>query len=115
MKIIQYCQHVLGIGHLVRTLEILKAMKGHDVILVNGGAPVEFTLPAHIREFRLPALMMDAQFKALIPGEEGVSIAAIKTERQKRLSDLFAAERRIVIQPVVDFDRAPDRGRGARG
>ena len=93
MKIIQYCQHVLGIGHLVRTLEILKALEGHEIILVNGGAPVEFPLPAHVREYRLPVLMMDARFKKLLPVESGVSVEAVKAERQKRLSDLFDSER----------------------
>lgn len=93
MKIIQYCQHVLGIGHLVRTLEILKALEGHDVILVNGGAPVEFPLPAHVREFRLPVLMMDTQFKGLHPVESGESLESVKAARQKRLFDLFTAER----------------------
>ena len=93
MKIIQYCQHVLGIGHLVRTLEILKAFEGHEIILVNGGAPVEFSLPAHVREFRLPALMMDTQFKKLLPVESGLSIETVKATRQKRLFDLFDAER----------------------
>jgi predicted glycosyltransferase len=93
MKIIQYCQHVLGIGHLVRTLEILKAFEGHEVILVNGGAPVEFVLPAHVREFLLPVLMMDTQFKKLLPVENGESFEAVKAARQRRLFDLFAAER----------------------
>jgi predicted glycosyltransferase len=93
MKIIQYCQHVLGVGHLVRTLEILKAFKGHEVILVNGGAPVEFPLPGHVREFRLPAMMMDTQFKKLLPVENGLSLNAVKAARKERLFDLFDAER----------------------
>lgn len=93
MKIIQYCQHVLGIGHLVRTLEILKEFEGHDVILVNGGKPVEFPLPAHVREFRLPALMMDREFKGLFPLETGSSLEEVKARRQHILFELIANEK----------------------
>ena len=53
MKILIYCQHVLGIGHLFRTIEICKALHHHDVLLVTGGPPVETALPRHVREFRL--------------------------------------------------------------
>ncbi len=36
MKILVYCQHVLGVGHFFRTLEICRALAGHDVVLVSG-------------------------------------------------------------------------------
>ena len=92
MKIIHYCQHVLGIGHLVRTIEILKEFEGHDVILVNGGKPVELPLPAHVREFRLPVLMMDREFKGLFPLEPGMSLEETKVRRRHILFDLIANE-----------------------
>jgi predicted glycosyltransferase len=41
MKIIQYCQHVLGIGHLFCSLEISRALSDHEVILITGGPPVD--------------------------------------------------------------------------
>lgn len=92
MKIALYCQYVLGIGHFFRSLEICRALKGHDVILITGGARVETPLPAHVREFRLPALMMDADFSAVLPAEEDRSVDRIKEERRQRLYELFAAE-----------------------
>ncbi|RJQ63421.1 MAG: glycosyl transferase [Desulfobacteraceae bacterium] len=92
MKIIQYCQHVLGVGHVVRTLEISKAMAGHEIVLVNGGAPFEFPLPPHVREHRLPVLMMDAEFKGLITPEKGRTVEEVKSMRGSRLFDLIAAE-----------------------
>ena len=59
MRIFLYCQHVLGIGHFFRTLEICKALKNHDVVLVSGGPVVDTPLPDHVKELRLPGLMMD--------------------------------------------------------
>ena len=91
MKIIQYCQHVLGIGHLVRTIEILKELTEHEVVLVNGGIPLEYPLVGGIKEFRLPVLMMDPDFKGLLSPEPGVSIEEIKTQRRRMLFELFAS------------------------
>lgn len=89
MKILQYCQHVLGVGHFFRTLEILRALSDHDVILVTGGERVAAELPAHVREVHLPALMMDADFKALHSGDEGASVEAVQAGRAERLFEIF--------------------------
>ena len=93
MKIIQYCQHVLGIGHLFRSLEICRALSDHEVILVTGGPPVETDLPAHVREFRLPDLQMDHAFKGLFSSANNLTVDQVKEERQKRLLALFENER----------------------
>jgi len=92
MKIVHYCQHVLGIGHFIRSLEICKALKGHKVLLVTGGPPIDTPLPPHIREVRLPGLMMDSNFKRLFPTEKGGSIEQVKQKRQKLVFDLFNKE-----------------------
>jgi predicted glycosyltransferase len=92
MKIIHYCQHVLGIGHLIRTLEILRQFTGHEVILVNGGRPVEFSLPDHVSEFRLPGLMMDTEFKHLVAVDQEKELEDIKVKRRDILFDLFTKE-----------------------
>ncbi len=89
MKIIVYCQHVLGIGHFFRTLEICRQLQSHDVVLVTGGDRPGIDLPDHVREVRLPGLMMDADFSQLFTTEAGKSIDAVKSERQDRLMRLF--------------------------
>ena len=89
MKIIFYCQHVLGIGHFFRTREICEKLKAHDVILVSGGERPDIPLPGHVRELRLPSLMMDEDFKHMFPTEKGRPIAAVKEERQRMLLRLF--------------------------
>ncbi len=65
MKILQYCQHVLGVGHFFRSIEIAKAMSPHRVLFVQGGKPVTNidTYP-HITHHFLPPLMMDSNFKS---------------------------------------------------
>jgi len=67
MKIIVYCQHVLGIGHFFRTLEICRALYRHEVILVSGGPGVPAAVPDHLRVVRLPGLQMNREFKGLRP------------------------------------------------
>jgi predicted glycosyltransferase len=34
LKIIFYCQYVWGMGHLFRSIELVRAFDGHDVVLV---------------------------------------------------------------------------------
>ena len=92
MKIAVYCQHVLGIGHLFRAIEICRAFAGHDVILITGGPRIEKSLPDHIREFRLPALQMDAEFRGLFSTDPHVTLERLKEKRQALLLSFFKAE-----------------------
>jgi predicted glycosyltransferase len=92
MKIILYCQHVLGIGHFMRSLALCQALSEHQVILVTGGYKLQVALPPHVTEFRLPALMMDETFAGLYAAEESQSVAGIKSERRLLLSQLLRDE-----------------------
>jgi predicted glycosyltransferase len=93
MKIVQYCQHVLGIGHLFRSLEICRALAGHEVILVTGGPRVDMALPDHTRPVRLPDLRMNTEFKGLYSSQTSDSVAQIKAQRRHQLSALFEKEK----------------------
>lgn len=66
MRIVFYSQHVLGVGHLFRSLEIAAALAPHQVDLVTGGEHVAMPLPPHVRHIPLPPLCMDADFKQLL-------------------------------------------------
>ena len=92
MKIIIYCQHVLGLGHFFRTLEIARAMETFDVILVTGGGKVEVRLPDHVRDVKLPGLMMDKNFTGLYSVDPQKSVEDVKLERHKQLLDLVKNE-----------------------
>ncbi len=83
-----YSQHVLGIGHFFRSMEIARALSDHEVMFVEGGDPLpEFVAPSHVKRLLLPALMMDAEFKAM-EVREG-SLEAIKAARSKSFMEAF--------------------------
>ena len=93
MKIIFYCQHVLGVGHLFRSLEICKALKGHEVLLISGGPHIAANIPQHVRVVRLPELQMDTGFKGLFSSNTHISLDQIKAQRQRSLFALFKKEK----------------------
>ena len=106
MKIIQYCQHVLGIGHLFRSLEISRALSDHEVILVTGGPRVDTNLPDHVREVRLPDLQMNQEFKGLYSSRKDRSLEQIKADRKKRLRAIFKREKpAIFLVELYPFGR----------
>ena len=92
MKIVVYCQHVLGIGHLFRALEICKALNRHEVVLITGGPPIATDLPEHVRSFPLPQLQMDSGFGGLLSTDQQLSVDQIKEQRQQALFTLFEKE-----------------------
>ncbi|NNK15248.1 MAG: glycosyl transferase, partial [Desulfofustis sp.] len=85
MKIAYYCQHVLGVGHFHRSLEVCRAfLNNHHVTMVVGGPDVA----AHVSGLsllKLPALQMDTEFSSLIPCEQGVALATIQDQRRMQL------------------------------
>ncbi|MDD3619106.1 MAG: glycosyltransferase [Desulfobulbaceae bacterium] len=85
MTVLIYCQHVLGIGHLFRTLEIARALRGHRVVLVLGGPPVTVPMPSHVRTVQLPGLEMDAAFSALLPVDRAMELETVKRQRRDQL------------------------------
>ncbi len=106
MKIFFYCQHVLGIGHLFRSLEICKALSGHEVVLITGGPPIAIDLPKNVRAFRLPDLQMDSGFKGLLSSDRQLSIDQIKEQRRRDLFALFEREKPdIFVVELYPFGR----------
>jgi predicted glycosyltransferase len=93
MKIVIYCQHVLGIGHLFRSLEICRALSAHEVILVTGGPQVDGPLPDHVRQVRLHDLQMNREFKGLFSSRGDTPLERIKAERLQCLLGLFESEK----------------------
>jgi predicted glycosyltransferase len=93
MKIIFYCQHVLGVGHLFRSLEICEALKRHEVLLISGGPHIETNIPKQVKVVRLPELQMDSGFKGLFSPQPNISLEQIKAQRQKDLLALFEKEK----------------------
>ena len=92
MKIIYYCQNIWGIGHLFRSLEIIKALSRHEVVLVTGGKLIDIPQLPHVREIHLPGISMDRDNKKLLSTEVGLSYAEAKKRRRAQFFDVFAKE-----------------------
>ena len=91
MKIVCYCQHVLGIGHFHRSLELCKALaQHHETVMVLGGPDVDLPKSA-VRFLQLPGLKMDANFSKLLPCKENVNLEGLKRQRQEQLYDFFSS------------------------
>ncbi|MDC4206937.1 MAG: glycosyltransferase (plasmid) [Candidatus Manganitrophus sp.] len=68
-KVLFYCQHVLGMGHFIRSMEIVRALNDFDVCFLNGGEAVPgFDFPSSIEVVHLPPLTSDAEFKEVRSG-----------------------------------------------
>ena len=106
MKILIYCQHVVGIGHLCRMLEIIRALSSHEVTLILGGPPVDIVLPEHVRVVQLPGLMMDPEYTRMFPVDPGASLDATRARRKKMLLDLLDEEKPdILLVELYPFGR----------
>jgi predicted glycosyltransferase len=66
-RVMFYCQHVLGIGHLVRSAEIVRELaRDSHVLLVTGGEiPDGFRLPENIDTLQLTPLKTSPDFSSL--------------------------------------------------
>ncbi len=89
MKILYYCQHVLGVGHVHRSLEICRACSAaHQVKMIIGGPDIDLgSEPFSL--LRLPGLQMDDQFSRLISCDPGVDLDQVKEMRQEQLLAFF--------------------------
>jgi predicted glycosyltransferase len=92
MKILQYSQHIWGVGHFFRGLEISKALEGHEVVLITGGDRLEFPLPIHVRERRLPGIMTGENPKQLVAVQRGATLGKTRREREKKLLEIYLQE-----------------------
>lgn len=106
MKVSYYCQHVLGIGHFHRSMEICKAIaRNHPTTLILGGPPVDVDQPG-IDVLRLPGLQMDSEFREMVPCRPELSLAEVKAARQEQLFAHFQKNQPdIFITELYPFGR----------
>jgi predicted glycosyltransferase len=90
-RLMFYCQHVLGIGHLVRSIELIRELaRDFEVTFVMGGSPVEGQpLPAGVHLVQLPALETDACLQELRPCDPTASFEEVCGAREMQLLELF--------------------------
>ncbi|ADU64301.1 MAG: hypothetical protein KUA35_06045 [Pseudodesulfovibrio sp.] len=106
MRVLFYCQHVLGVGHVFRSLEIVRALANHEVVMVTGGAEIDFEPLANMVHERLPGLMMSPDFKTFIPMEPGLSLDEVRARRLDRFRAVMAQYRPdILLVELFPFGR----------
>ena len=99
-QIVFYCQHLTGIGHYVRSREIVRALAlRHDVTFVVGGRPVPGDIGLEpFKIVQLPPIFRGASGVASV--DEGRALDLVLEERRARLkhavevlrADLFIVE-----------------------
>ncbi len=88
-KIMIYCQHLAGMGHLVRCKEIINSLvREFEVCFVSGGQAVpEFQLPARAEIVYLPAIWQKGA--ELLPVDSALSLETVKAQRTELLLAVF--------------------------
>ena len=95
-----WVQHLLGTGHLRRSLVIAEALCGLDVpaTLVSGGAPVAFPLADGLRFEQLPAISAaDQAFSGLVDGTGRPVSDELWQGRRDRLGEIVTEVRPFVL------------------
>ncbi|MFQ4142688.1 glycosyltransferase family protein [Chlorogloeopsis sp. ULAP02] len=90
-RLMFYCQHILGMGHLVRSMEIVRALtEDFQIYFINGGEIVKgFDIPAGVEVINLPAIKTDSEFQELQVVDNTFSLDEVKEIRKNRLLEIF--------------------------
>ena len=88
-KIMFYCQYLTGMGHLVRSTEIIRQLvKDFQVCFINGGTIVPgFEIPSQVKIAKLPPLWIeDGELQV---AEGFANLEEVKEARRNALINLF--------------------------
>ncbi len=89
-RVMFYCQSLLGIGHFIRSRELLYALRDFEVCFLYGGEFVPgFELPDWVEVVYLPALKSDARFEQLYVVDSSDSLPEVQARRKELLLDAF--------------------------
>jgi predicted glycosyltransferase len=90
-RVMFYCQHVLGMGHLVRSTEIIRELaRDFSVLFVTGGeVPQDFRFPEGIDNFQLIPLKSSPDFSDLLLCDFSWDLEETKAIRRELLLHAF--------------------------
>jgi predicted glycosyltransferase len=106
-RLLFYCQHSLGLGHLKRSWALTQALSAaFEVTLATGGAqPRNLEPPPGIELVVLPALSQDESGR-LATLDNGPSVELVQQQRTQRLLDTYhALTPRVVVIELYPFGR----------
>src|SRR5437016_14478583 len=106
-----YCQHVLGMGHLVRSLALARALADRfRVVFLNGGpVPRGLPRPAGIEFVDLPPLGFDATERLVSRDSRRPLERAQRERRETILRTFHRLQPRAVVVELFTFGRRKDR------
>ncbi|MGE0886331.1 MAG: glycosyltransferase family protein [Blastocatellales bacterium] len=106
-KLMFYCQHVLGMGHFIRSMEIVRGLADFDIYFLNGGEIVPgFDPPPSIEIINLPPIKSDAEFSGLHAADAAQSLDEIKAIRKRLiLSEYERIKPDVVVIELFPFGR----------
>ena len=103
-----YCQHSLGMGHLVRSLAIAAGLAEHfRVVFLNGGPlPKGTKAPAGVELVALPPLGLDPDGHGLVSRDRRRSVDRVRQlRRQTIVATMEAVRPRVVLIELFPFGR----------
>ncbi|HJR37570.1 MAG TPA: glycosyltransferase [Nocardioidaceae bacterium] len=106
-RLLFYCQHSVGLGHLVRSMNLADGLaQDFAVTFLNGGPwPANVPQPAGIELVHLPALGLDADY-ALVSRDERFTVEEAVTARRARILDsLRETAPDVVLVELFPFGR----------
>lgn len=107
-RILFYCQHSLGMGHLVRSTAIAQALaREFELTFLDGGelAP-DFRRPVDFRTVHLAPLFTDAEFREIRAVDAATPVEEIKHQRTRTILDTFDSfQPDVLIVELFPFGR----------
>lgn len=106
-RVLIYCQHILGMGHLIRSMAIARALKHCTVVFVNGGESLSgMEVPSWVTVVNLPPITSDSEFQGLNIHSDDSTLEQVQLARKKILFELFGHFRPdIVVIELFPFGR----------
>src|SRR5215831_843045 len=106
-RILFYSQHVLGMGHFVRAMEIARGLRNFRVRFLNGGMSVDgFPYPPGIERVDLPPVKADADLKYIESTDPSRGLDELKRSRQETLlSEFDRFDPDVLILELFPFGR----------
>src|SRR5439155_20291459 len=85
-KLLFYSQHVLGMGHFFRAMELTRGLSDYKIRFLNGGQRVaDFPLPPWVELVNLPPVKPDADLKYIESIDPSRSLEELKVSRRDAL------------------------------
>jgi len=105
-KVAFYCQHLLGIGHVTRSLSIVNELaKDFSVTYVQGGPPVALVPAPEVELVQLRPLLMREHDSSLYDPQGAASVPDIFAEREVALAGLAQERFDAVVIELFPFGR----------